>query len=309
MSRLPNTFIIGAAKSGTTSLYNYLSQHPDVFMSSVKEPRYFAYAENPPEMEGPGDEASNEASGAVYTLDEYRALFAGATTEAVVGEASPVYLYDESAPRLLREHCPDATLIVILRNPIERAYSHFLQLFQSGREPLDDFEAALDAEDDRVEAGWEWSWHYRRMGFYAEQLARYLEHFDRSQLQIYRFDRLTEAPVRFAQTVFRELGIDASVTPDTSIRHRATGMPKFERLHRFIGNPDHVLRRWIRPLLPKSVRDYILLSVRNANLEKPPMSEAARGRLAAVYQEDVQRLEALLDRSFSDWLTVNERDV
>ena len=276
-------------------------------MSPVKEPRFFAYAENPPEMTGPGDAASNEETGAVYTFDAYRELFTQATTESVIGEASPVYLYDEDAPRLLSEHCPEATLIVILRNPIERAYSHYLQLFQSGREPLEDFEAALDAEDDRVDAGWEWSWHYRRMGFYGDQLARYLKYFDRSQLQIYRFEQLTENNVRFAQTVFQSLNIDASFVPDTSIRHRATGIPKLKWLHQFIGNPDHLLRRWSRSVLPKSVRDFILLSVRNANLEKPPLPDAARARLASIYREDVQRLEALLGESFSDWLNGNER--
>lgn len=306
MSRLPNTFIIGAAKSGTTSLYNYLGQHPEVFMCPVKEPRFFAYAENPPPMVGPGDKASNEAAGAVYTLDDYRALFAGATAEPIVGEASPVYLYDESAPRLLHEHCPDATLIVILRNPIERAYSHYLHLFESGREPLEDFGAALDAEAERIEAGYEWSWHYQRMGFYSEQLSRYLDYFDRAQVQVYRFDQLKTDAVRFAQTVFRALDIDPSFVPDTGIRHRATGVPKLKWLHQFIGNPDHVLRRWSRLVLPKSVRDYILLSVKNANLEKPPLPGAARARLASAYRDDVQRLEGMLGRSFSDWLNENE---
>lgn len=309
MARLPNTFIIGAAKSGTTSLYEYLSQHPDAFMSPVKEPRYFAYAENPPEMAGPGDEASNREAGAVYTLDAYRELFADATTEPIVGEASPVYLYDEDAPRLLHEQCPDATLIALLRNPIERAYSHYLHLHLSGREPLRDFEAALDAEDERVEAGWEWSWHYRRMGFYGEQLSRYLERFDREQLLVYRFENLKENAVRLAQTVYGALGIDASFVPETGIQHRATGVPKLEWLHRFIGNPDHFLRRWSRSVLPKAVRDRILALVRNANLKKPPMSDAARARLADVYREDVRRLEALLDRPFSDWLNTDEERI
>lgn len=306
MSRLPNTFVIGAAKSGTTSLYNYLCQHPDVFMSSVKEPRFFAYAEDPPAMNGPGDKKSNREAGAVYTLDAYRALFAEATTESIVGEASPVYLYDEDAPRLLCEHCPEATLIAVLRNPIERAYSHYLHLFESGREPLNDFEDALDAEEERREAGWEWSWHYKRMGFYGKQFSRYLEYFDRDQLKVYRFERLTADAVRFAQTVFRALGIDESFVPDTSLRHRATGVPKLKWLHRFIGNPDHVLRRWSRSVLPKSLRDRIMLSVRNANLEKPPMSESARTRLSEIYREDVHRLEAMFDHSFSDWLETDE---
>lgn len=303
---MPNTFVVGAAKSGTTSLYDYLRQHPDVFMSPVKEPCFFAYAENPPEMAGPGDAEANRESGVVYTMEDYRALFSGATNESVVGEASPVYLYDQDAPRLLKDQCPDATLIAVLRNPVERAYSHYLQLFQSGREPLEDFEAALDAEDERVAAGWEWSWHYRRMGFYGEQLARYLEYFDREQLHVYRFEELTGDPPGFAQTVYRTLGVDPSVVPDTGVRRRATGVPKLDWLHQFIGTPDHFLRRWSRLVLPEAVRDRILMTVRNANLQKPPLPEAARARLADAYRDDVRRLEALLDRSFSDWLTTDD---
>ena len=307
MARMPNTFVIGAAKSGTTSLYDYLRQHPDVFMSPVKEPCFFAYAENPPEMVGPGDEEANRESGVVYTLEDYRALFSGATTEAIVGEASPVYLYDETAPRLLHEHCPEATLIAVLRNPIERAYSHYLHLLQAEREPLRDFAAALDAEDERVQAGWEWSWHYRRMGFYGEQLERYLKFFDCEQLHVYRFEELTESPVGFAQTVYRALGVDPSFEPETGIRRRATGVPTLDWLHQFIGNPDHALRRWSRYVLPEAVRDRILTAVRNANLKKPPLPNAARARLAEVYRDDVHRLESLLDRSFSDWLTTEDQ--
>ena len=306
MATMPNTFIIGAAKSGTTSLYDYLRQHPDVFMSPVKEPCYFAYAENPPEMAGPGDEESNRESGVVYTPENYQALFSGATTESVIGEASPVYLYDKDAPRLLHEQCPNASLIAVLRNPIVRAHSHYLQLVQSGREPLEDFGAALDAEDDRVAAGWEWSWHYRRMGFYGEQLARYLEVYDRDQLHVYRFGELTEDPLGFAQTVYRALGVDPSFEPDTGIRRRATGVPTLDWLHQFVNNSDHVLRRWSRRVLPEAVRDRILMAVRNANLQKPLLPDAARVRLADAYRDDVRRLEALLDRSFSDWLTIND---
>ncbi|WP_103027352.1 sulfotransferase family protein [Salinibacter altiplanensis] len=309
MATMPNTFVIGAAKSGTTSLYDYLRQHPDVFMSPVKEPCYFAYAENPPVMAGPGDEEANRESGVVYTTPEYESLFSEATSEAIVGEASPVYLYDKDAPRLLHEQCPEASLIAILRNPVVRAHSHYLQLIQSGREPLDDFEAALDAEDERVDAGWEWSWHYRRMGLYGRQLARYLEYFDREQLHVYRFEELTADPAGFAQTVYRALGVDPSFTPDTGVRRRATGVPTLDWLHRFIGTPDHVLRRWARLVLPEALRDRILMRVRNANLRKPPLPRAARARLAEAYAGDVHRLETLLDRSFSDWLTTDENRI
>ena len=302
MARLPNTLIIGAAKAGTTSLYDYLQQHPDVYMSPVKEPRYFAYAENPPAMVGPGDEESNREAGAVYTMDDYRALFEGAADEAVVGEASPVYLYDADAPRLIAEHCPDATLIVLLRNPVERAYSHFLHLVRSGREPLRDFEAALDAEAERIEKGWEWSWHYRRMGFYHDQLARYRERFADEQIQVYLFEDLKADPVAFAQRVYRAVGIDDTFAPSVGAPRRSTGYPRWQWFQEFLHNPDHPIRRAARRVLPEWVRDRVLTSAKNANLKKPPMSGTARARLVEAYRDDVHHLEALLDRDLSHWL-------
>lgn len=302
MARLPNTLIVGAAKSGTTSLYDYLQQHPDVFMSPVKEPRYFAYAENPPAMAGPGDAASNHEAGAVYTLSDYRALFTGAADEAVVGEASPVYLYDADAPRLIAEHCPDATLIVLLRNPVERAYSHFLHLVRSGREPLRDFEAALDAEPRRIEKGWEWSWHYRRMGGYPAQLARYRNWFSDEQMRVYLFEDLKADAAAFAQRVYRALGIDDTFAPSVGAPRRSTGYPRWQWFQNFLHTPSHPLRRAARRVLPEGVRDRVLTSAKNANLTKPPMSRAARRRLVDAYCEDVHRLEAFLDRDLSHWL-------
>lgn len=302
MGTLPNALIVGAAKAGTTSLYDYLRQHPDVYASPVKEPRFFAYAKKRPPMAGPGDEASNREAGAVYSLQEYRALFEDAGDESVRLEASPVYLYDNDAPRLIHEHCPDASLIVILRNPIERAYSHFMHLVRSGREPLREFEAALDAEDRRRAQGWEWSWHYRGMGYYGEQIARYLEVFDREQLHVFRFRALTVGPSEFAQRVYDVLDIDSDYAPNTGVQRRATGFPKWKWLHDFIGSPAHPLRRWSRYVLPEALRDRILTSVKNANLEKPPLPASARARLTQAYRDDIGRLEELLDRSFSDWL-------
>lgn len=302
MGRLPNFLIIGAAKSGTTSLYRYLRQHPDVYMSAVKEPRFFAYAEDPPPMNGPGDERTNEAAGAVYTRDAYRQLFAEATTETAVGEASPNYLYSATAPRLIHEHLPEARLIAILRHPVERAYSHFLHLVRSGREPLRDFGAALDAEPERIAAGWEWSWHYRHMGYYGEQLARYLEHVDREQLTVYLFEDFTADPVALAQDIFRVLGVDDAFVPDTSMRYEASGVPKSDRFQRFLLNPDHWIRRISRFLIPEPVRERLLIRMKNVNLEKPPLEPDVRERLTAAYRDDVLRLQDLIDRDLSAWL-------
>ncbi len=300
----PTFLIIGAAKAGTTSLYHYLRQHPDVFMPEVKEPRFFAYVDDPPAMEGPGDEASNEASGAVYTLEAYRALFEDAGDVQAVGEASVNYLYSETAPRRIHEHLPDVQLIAVLRNPIERAYSHYLHLLRSGREPLEDFRSALEDEKKRREQGWEWSWHYTGMGFYHEQLTRYLEYFDRDQLSIYLFDDFREDNLAVIQDVFRTIGVDAGFVPSDSVTHAKTGVPISDWFQSFLLNPDHPIRRAARRVLPEAVRTRSVKVLQNLNLSKPDMDPVVRAELADLYTDEVRRLETLLDRDLSHWLEV-----
>jgi hypothetical protein len=302
---LPNFLLIGTAKAGTTSLYHYLRQHPEVFMPAVKEPRFFAYLDDPPAMTGPGDRASNEAAGAVYTMADYRALFDEVEGERAVGEASVNYLYSDTAPRRIREHLPDVQLIAVLRNPIERAYSHYLHLLSSDREPLRDFAAALDAEAERRQKGWEWSWHYTRMGFYHEQLTRYLEHFDRDQLAVYLFDDFTEDNVAVTQDIYRRLGVDDTVVPTRTLAHEKTGEPISEQFQRFLLNPDHPIRKAARYVVPETVRTQGVKLLKNLNLSKPPMEPAVRADLVRLYAEEIHRLEDLLDRDLSHWLSAD----
>ena len=304
----PTFLIIGAAKSGTTSLYHYLRQHPDIFMPEVKEPRFFAYLDDPPAMVGPGDAESNEAAGAVYTHEAYRALFAGAEEGQAVGEASVNYLYSETAPRRIAESLPDAHLFAVLRNPIERAYSHYLHLLRSGREPLRDFEAALDAEEKRRNEGWEWSWHYTRMGFYYEQLTRYLDHVDPDQLTVYLFDDFKADNLAVTQDIFRTIGVGDDFVPDESLTHEKTGVPISDWFQTFLLNPDHPFRRASRYILSDEMRTWGLKVLKNLNLSKPPMEPAVRERLAALYADDIHQLEALLGRDLSHWLDEDTAD-
>lgn len=261
-----------------------------------------AYADDPPAMKGPGDKAANEK--AVFSRDEYEALFAPADEKAVVGEASPNYLYSETAPSRIRQLAPNAFLFAVLRNPVERAYSHYLHLVSSGREPLDSFAAALEAEPKRRNEGWEWSWHYQEMGFYAQQLQRYLERFPRRQITVYLFEDFAEAPLEVTVDMFRRLGVDDTFEPDTSLRRRTTGVPLSHRFQQFLYNPDNLLRRLSRYVLPESIRDRWLTRLKNANLRKPPLSEKVRARLIERYREDVLKLQTLIDRDLSHWLSV-----
>jgi hypothetical protein len=172
VDRLPNFLIIGAQKSGTTSLYNYLKQHPQIFMPRLKEPHFFTYeGQLPPHPS------------VVTSWQDYRALFADARDEIAVGEASPSYLHGEQAPRRIAHYFPTIKLIAILRNPADRAFSNWMHNVSYGREELD-FGQALQAEERRIQEGVGYLFWYRYKGFYHRHLTRYLALFDRTQLRV-----------------------------------------------------------------------------------------------------------------------------
>jgi hypothetical protein len=175
-NHLPSFIIVGAAKAGTTAIYHYLRQHPQVYLTPLKETNYLALAGQKLEFCGPGDDDYvNRLS--VTDEDAYRAQFADVRDEIAVGEASPLYLYAPHAAERIRNVVPDAKIIIILRNPIDRAYSAFLHLVRDNRECHRDFALALSKERERIEAGWEHIWHYIAMGRYLEQVQRYFDAF------------------------------------------------------------------------------------------------------------------------------------
>lgn len=170
--RPPNLFIVGAAKAGTTYLHWLLGTHPDICMSTVKEPHFFARAQINPSLPRP------------QTLEQYLRLFPGSAAASFVGEASPSYLFDSEAAARLAEFCPEAKIIITLRDPVARTYSHYLMDVRLGQETLS-FRQALE-EDSRLQPRfWGGPSHlYLDLSHYAPQVARYLSAFPREQLLI-----------------------------------------------------------------------------------------------------------------------------
>lgn len=298
---LPNFLIIGAAKSGTTSLYRYLGQHPEVY-ANVKEPGYFALAGKLLNYSGPGDQ-NGFVRRAITDQGAYEALFAGVTAEKAYGEASVLYLYSQEAPIRIKKTIPHVKLIAILRNPVERAYSGYLHLRRDGREPLANFADALAAEPDRIAANWEHQWHYTRLGFYHTQLVRYFALFPANQIAVYTYDELKANPARLMQKTFRFLGVDETFVPDFSIKHNVSGTPKSQGLNRFLIRPNWV-KDWIRPLLPRSVRRFMGLKLKqiNLNTEKEAMPAETKTLLTHLYRDEIVALQTLIDQDLSHWL-------
>ena len=298
---MPNFLVLGAAKSGPTALYHYLKQHPGIFLPAQKEPGFFAYEGRPPDYRGPGDVDD------VTVTEEsaYRALFRGVSTQTAVGEASVIYLYHPAAPARIRRHVPDAKLVAILRDPVDRAYSSYLHLVRDGREPLGDFAEALRDEERRIRDGWGIIWHYKRLGLYSEQVKRYFDLFDRRQLAIYLYDDLRANPAAVLGDIFRVLGVDDTFVPDTSLRHNVSGIPRSRALHAFLAKPN-VVTSLLAPFVPESIRWRIRIPVSNWNLVKPPLPDEARRLLGPELREDVLRLQELIGRDLTAWLRSTE---
>jgi hypothetical protein len=295
MTTMPNFFVIGAQKAGTTSLYYYLDQHHQVYMSPVKEPHFFEGMQS--EYRRPGRRKSS-----VSDLRDYQALFAGVSGEKAVGEASASYLYSPKAPVLIRRSVPDARIITVLRDPAERAYSNFLHVVQVGREPLADFAAALQAEERRMRDNWGPLWYYEHKGFYYAQVKRYLETFGRDRVGIWLFEDLRDRPTEMMREIFRFLDVDESFVPQVSIEHNPSGLPRnegvkalYNRVRALSARNPALIGRFLPAGLRTRVRNRIFV-------KPPPFPPEVRRRLSRSYREDILKLQELIGRDLSPWL-------
>ncbi len=298
---LPNFLTIGAPKAGTSAIYYYLKQHPQIYMSPVKEPHFFALENHSLNFQGPGDK--DRFRDAVTQLEEYEKLFANVSREVAIGEASTTYLSSETAPLRIKHYIPDVKLIAILRNPVDAAYASFLHLVRDGDEPLADFGLALEAEEKRVRQNWEGIWHYQRRGFYAEQLERYFQHFDRDRLKVYRYDDFKANPNVVLRDIFEFLEVDPGFMPDMSAKYNVSAMPKNPLLNKMMVKPNP-LKSAINMALPKTMRSAIATRLKHWNFQdkKPPLSPELRDRLHQNYREDMLKLQDLIQQDLSEWL-------
>jgi hypothetical protein len=297
---MPNFLVIGAGKSGTTSLYHYLSQHPEVYMSPMKEPKFFCFEGEKPTFQGPGDDEEINRK-CVTTIDAYKALFEGVADEKAVGEASSMYLYYPRTPERIRRHVPDARLIAVLRNPVERAYSSYLHCVRDRGEPLGDFAEALCEEEERIDEGWGPLWHYKTVGFYFDQLRRYFDTFDRCQIRIYLYEDLNTDAGGVLRDIFDFLDVDDSYAPDISLKHNVSGVPRSRVLHALLNKPNPI-KTVLKPLVPVGPRRALNHRITGRNLLRPRLAPEVRRRLVEAYSEDVTKVQDLIQRDLSKWL-------
>ena len=296
----PNFFIVGAAKSGTTSLWRYMKQHPDVFFPDNKEPNFFAYeAEISQSICGPADPEvllKKLHSLTVTSFDVYQDLFRNASSAKAVGEASVRYLYFPQACERIFQSLPDSKIIIILRNPVNRLYSHFLMMKgMYSLEPLS-LSEALEQEESRISAKWDWDWHYVQVSMYFDQVRRYLETFGSSNVRVFVYEEFCQSPLQVVQEIFRFLDVDDNFVPDMSARSMQAYWPRSTNIDQALRSPNRI-NSAMRNILPTSTYARLVKYGMRLNKGKPPrMPNEMREQLSMTFQQDVVKLEHLLGR-------------
>ncbi|MBT9317201.1 sulfotransferase family protein [Leptothoe spongobia] len=295
---LPSFLVVGAYKSGTTALYRYFYQHPEIYMSPIKETNFFALEGSIPNYCGPGDAQAPTNRLSITHIDDYRAQFDGLSTERAIGEASPMYLYSSKAAGRIQHYLPGVRLIVILRQPAARAYSNFLHLVRDGREKIQDFEKVWAQEDKRIQANWAPIWHIRQHGFYYRQLKQYFDIFSPTQIKVVLYEDLVKRPEETLASLFDYVGVDSEFQVDFSRRPNQSGIPK-NRLAR--GLARRLLVIPLRATGNKKMMDWGE-SISNYFLYKPKITYEQKKEITEFYRQDILKLQSLIDRDLTHWL-------
>lgn len=293
-SKLPNFLIIGAAKSGTTSLHHYLGQHPDVFMPEWKEPSFFA----------------SSAVGGIQDFNQYKALFDGVQDRHVaIGEASVAYLYDADAPRRIKEFLGDeAQVIVLLRNPVDMAYSLWGHMTRVGAEDKPFGDAVntpevyiKDSKDGRYSHEWLGNFLYKERVLYAQQLQNYFDAFDAENVHVFIYEEFFEDTELSLKKILALLGVSQDF--DASIeRKNSSGGSRSAMLQKFLRYPS-VFKNVLKVILPRSIREVIknkLSQLNRYHNSLPPLSDDLRKELEKYFDNDVRDLEKMLGRSLNE---------
>ena len=294
-SKKPNFLLVGAAKSGTTALANFLKQHPDIYISEVKEPRYFASdAIGKMNINDPLYDYIHQSS--VLTMDDYYNLFKDTEQYKCRGEASIHYLYHyESAIPKIKNELGDIKIIIILRNPVIRALSNYYYLYKAEK---CSFKKALQKEEERIEKGYNSFWFYKKLGFYYEQIKAYKDNFSKVDVLIYK--DLKDNPNKLCKEIFGFLGVDINYSVKTNEQYNVTKIPKskFSGFLLSFEKKAAGLKKIPMLLAGEKLREYkkTWIARPDYNIDKDLYNT-----LLGEYWEDIIKIENILDVDLTHW--------
>lgn len=299
---LPKFLFVGTAKSGTTSIYHYLRQHPQVeipmketfyFMSELLKDNHLPYPKQRPK------------SDLVLTEQSYMDLYRGIPLDKVTGEIGTGYLYHHqmSIPLIQKTLGTDVKIAIILRNPMDRCFSSYMHFVKDLFEDLS-FEASLDAEQSRIKENWDFMWHHKSLGYYADQVKAYQDTF--KNVKVWLYDDLRSDSESTLRSMAEFIGIDTFDLPSSTKAYNPSGKPKNKRLQKFITHENpvkSVLRPVFRALFSQEKRERMRKGLKSRNLKKAEGSNIdTYNQLRESYREDIMQLSGLIERDLNDWL-------
>ena len=303
---LPDFLIAGVPKAGTTALHAALVRHPDLFLSKVKEPKFFLSDGPLPASGGPGDVQTYQEH--VWRQPDYEALFDAAPPGTLRGEATPFYLGDLAAHDRIKSLVPGARLILLLRDPVDRAHSNWTHLWNAGLEPEADFLAACRAEPARIAAGWADFWHYLRLGRYGEQVEHLFQLFPRDQVLLLRYKELKDAPAATLDRVCSFLGVRTGALdaiPKENVNRHVVEDNSVNAVLRYLLRAGGGLGQHFPVPLRLAARGPLLTLLHRKTGTRPVTTPAERAELLPHFADDIALLERVTGENYDDWLSVD----
>lgn len=296
---MKNLLIIGgASKSGTTALYYYFSQHPEVCLSEKKELHFFSGAELEQNISGPGDKFVMDEI--TKTFDEYRLYYDCDEEKKITLDVSPSYLYYyKTSTSLIKQYTDGAKLVFLLRNPIDKVFSQYMHLLGEGREELT-FEDALAKESERKSMGYSDIWLYKESGYYADSVKYFIDNFGQDNVKFYYYDEFLKSPKVILRDICQFSGISSDFKFEDLVGVNRSGKPKSKILAKLLAPNQftNLLRRIIPMKFGAKVKNFI----KDLNTgKKEKLSSDIKEKLFEDYKADIQKVEKILGKK-SGWL-------
>lgn len=292
--KLPDFFNAGVSRSGSTSLYYALKQHPQIYFSPIKEPFFFngRYFNN-----------HNLHESAIGTIENYIQLFSGARDE-IIGEATTTYLYSYESTianmkRIYGSKYKDIKIIVMLRNPVDRAFSQYKLFVRDAREPLD-FEEAIKADVIEKRRKEHMGYDYIGHGMYYKQVKAFIDNFPNVRVFIYENFRTDNMGV--IKEIFQFLKVDDSFAPKMEIRYNVSGRVRIQWLYDYVFFKKSILKDLLKPFIPYEWEMRIRYRFIEKNTRQWDMSPDTKKKLVSIYEDDIYKLQGLLKKDLSFWL-------
>jgi hypothetical protein len=299
----PNFFIIGAAKSGTTSLGKYLNKHPDIYMCPKKEPRHFALKNGKKKVPILGPNGKKWKVDAVHEVEEYENMFDGSSKYAVRGDNSPIYMDTSTiAARKIYRYAPDAKLLAILRDPVERSYSQYKMLLRSEKAKVSSLPKKSGSVDWSVVEEWLSDPHFVKSSMYYQRLNPFMNYFDIKNIKIVTSKSLKQDTKNLMKKIFDFLEVNEDCKINIEKEHNKGGIPRSEKIHEIIKN-ENILKSTAKKTIPKSIYNKIKNLIYKSNKKKAPkLPKRVKNRLTKKYKHDIKKLEKTFEKDLKHWL-------